>query len=137
MRARRFYRNPNKSSTTLEPSNISLTDTECSSNIPIPNFQNSTLFPCATCFAFFLSFILFFFSFFLFSHLSLSFFLLLVLFPPQRTHFFTHTTETLHCFPSIFLFFFLSHDFLRLQLLFPHIYSTKSNAKLTWAQNTV
>lgn len=64
MRARRFYRNPNKSSTTLEPSNISLTDTECSSNIPIPNFQNSTLFPCATCFAFFLSFILFFFFFF-------------------------------------------------------------------------
>lgn len=106
MRAHRFYRSPNKSSTTLEPSNISLTDTECSSNIPIPNFQNSTLFPCATCFAFFLSFILFFFSFFLFSHLSLSFFLLLVLFPPQRAHFFTHTTETLHCFSFNFFVLF-------------------------------
>lgn len=136
MRAHRFYRSPNKSSTTLEPSNISLTDTEHSSNIPIPNFQNSTLFPCATCFAFFLSFILFFFFFFFpifpFLFFSCWFFFL------HSTHTFSPTQQKLcTVFPSIFLFFFLSHDFLQLQLLFPHIYSTESNAKLTRAQKTV
>lgn len=120
MRARRFYRSPNKSSTTLEPSNISLTDTEHSSNIPIPNFQNSTLFPCATCFAFFLSFILFFFFFFSFFPSFPFFFSLVGSFSStQRTLFHPHNRNFALFFLQFFCSFFCHMIFCNFNYFFP------------------
>lgn len=144
MGARRFYASPNNPSLTCLALLIdyfrAIQHLSQIQNIlfkyssPL-DFQNSTLSPWANSFAFFLLFILEFFLFFL--HLPFSFFfLLLVLFPPQHTFFHPHNRNSMLFFFKIFYSFFW-HMILQLQLFFPHIYSTKSNAKSTLAQKTV